>query len=156
MAITFQNQKLDFVLKNKGLLRAWIKKVISNEPYLTGEKKIRKPKVFMKPGQINFVFTSDEEVLKANVQFLKHHTYTDIITFDYCKGNLVNGDILISLERVAENAKKFKVDFENELKRVMIHGVLHLCGYKDKNDKEARLIRRKENEALKLFGIIDL
>jgi len=156
MAITFQNQKLDFVLKNKGLLRAWIKKVISNEPYLTGEKKIRKPKVFMKSGQINFVFTNDEEVLKANIQFLKHHTYTDIITFDYCKGNLVNGDILISLERVAENAKKFKVDFENELKRVMIHGVLHLCGYKDKNDKEARLIRRKENEALKLFGIIDL
>jgi rRNA maturation RNase YbeY len=131
MAITFQSQEITFTLRHKVNIKAWIKQVIESE------KKVL--------GQINFVFTSDEEVLKANVQFLKHHTYTDIITFDYCNGSLVNGDILISVERVADNAKKFKVDFENELKRVMIHGVLHLCGYKDKKPSDAKKMRQMED-----------
>ena len=156
MAITFQNHGLKFVLKNKGKLKAWITEVIIKEPFLTGEKQTKKAVQFLKPGQINFVFTSDEEVLQANIQFLKHHTFTDIITFDYCEGNIVNGDILISVERVVENAKKFNTEFENELNRVMIHGVFHLCGYKDKKKNDASLMRKKENGALRLFGIIDL
>jgi probable rRNA maturation factor len=137
MAITFQNQDIRFKLKDPTKIKGWTKKII------VSEKK--------KPGQINFVFTNDEELLKINQQYLKHNTYTDIITFDYCEGNTVNGDIIISVERVKENAGKFKVEIELELKRVMIHGVLHLCGYKDKTKKDVALIREKENMALKKF-----
>jgi rRNA maturation RNase YbeY len=156
MAITFQNQEIQFVLKNRGKRKAWITEVIKKEPFLNGEKHTKKTIQLLKLGQINFVFTSDEEVLKANKQFLKHQTYTDIITFDYCNWNTVNGDILISIERVVENAKKFKTTFDNELNRVMIHGVLHLCGYKDKNKNDATLMRKKENAALRLLTSIDL
>lgn len=137
MAISFQEQQIKFKLQDKSKIKSWIKKIIQLE------KK--------KPGQINFVFTTDEEILKANMQYLKHSTYTDIITFDYCEDNLINGDILISVERVKENAEKFKSTFDLEIKRVMIHGVLHLCGYKDKTGKDAALMRERENWALKRF-----
>lgn len=137
MAITFQNRNFTFRLTSKALLKAWIKKVVE------AEKK--------ESGQINFVFTSDEELVEVNKQYLKHNTYTDIITFDYCEGKTVSGDILISIERVRENAVKFEVPFELELKRVMIHGVLHLCGYGDKSKKQALVMRKKENEALRKF-----
>jgi probable rRNA maturation factor len=129
MAITFQNQQIEFKLKQPVKLRSWIKSTIELE------KK--------KPGNVNFVFTNDEELLKINQQYLKHSTYTDIITFDYCEGKVVNGDIIISIDRIKENAVKFKVEFEQELHRVMIHGVLHLCGYKDKTDKDSKLMRKK-------------
>ena len=99
-------------------------------------------------GEINYVFMNDEDLLKTNIEFLDHHTYTDIITFDYCEGELLNSDIFISIDRVNENATKFDTTFENELHRVMIHGVLHLCGYKDKSKKDAELMRKKENAAL--------
>lgn len=137
MAITFQNQEIEFKLNELAKTKSWIKKIIELE------KK--------KPGQINFVFTSDEEVLKANVKYLNHTTYTDIITFDYCEDKIINGDIIISIERVKENAEKFKSTFETEIKRVMIHGVLHLCGYKDKSVKDAAVMREKENWALRKF-----
>lgn len=137
MAISFQNQAIEFKLSDKLKIKSWIKTIVELE-----KKKL---------GQINFVFTSDEELLKTNIEFLKHNTYTDIITFDYCEGKLVNGDIIISIDRVTENAKKFKVDFESEIKRVIIHGVLHLCGYKDKNLKDAEVMKGKENWALKKF-----
>lgn len=137
MAIQFQNQKIEFKLKDKTKLKLWIVKIIS------GEKK--------NPGQLNFLFTSDEELLKINQHYLKHNTYTDIITFDYCENNTINGDVMISIERVAENAKKFGVEFEHELKRVIIHGVLHLCGYKDKSKADSELMRKKENAALGKF-----
>ncbi len=142
MAITFQSQEIvskaiGFKLQDSVRIRSWIKKIIALE------KK--------KTGQLNFVFTSDEEVLKTNIQFLNHSTYTDIITFDSCEGTTINGDIIISIERVAENAHTFKVDFKQELKRVIIHGVLHLCGYKDKTSAQAKIIRAKEDEALKKF-----
>ncbi|MBL7933430.1 MAG: rRNA maturation RNase YbeY [Bacteroidia bacterium] len=137
MAIGFQNQEIEFKLKEVLRLKNWIKKVIANE----GKK----------PGQLNFVYTSDEELFKINVKFLNHHTYTDIITFDYCEGKMVQGDIMISVDRVKENAQKFKVEFEQELRRVMIHGVLHLCGYKDKSEKDSIKMRAKENQALKIF-----
>lgn len=135
--ITFQSQEIPFKLKESTKIKTWIKKIIELE------KK--------KSGDLNFVFTSDEEVLKANIQFLNHNTYTDIITFDSCEDKTINGDIIISVERVEENAKKFDVSFETELKRVIIHGVLHLCGYKDKSAKDAELMRSKENWALKKF-----
>jgi probable rRNA maturation factor len=137
MAILFQNQEVKFNLSNKIKIKSWIKAIVELE------KKTL--------GQINFVFTSDEELLKTNIEFLNHNTYTDIITFDYCEGKLINGDIIISVERVKENAEKFKVDFDSEIKRVIIHGVLHLCGYKDKSAKDADVMKGKENWALKKF-----
>lgn len=135
MAITFQNQGIRFQLKGRLKLKDWIRRVILSE------KK--------RPGDINFVFTSDEELLKVNQQYLNHNTYTDIITFDSCEGLNINGDIMISAERVAENSQKLGIESQHELKRVMIHGVLHLCGYKDKSKEESELMRKKENAALR-------
>jgi len=135
MPITFQVEKIKFNLKKKITIKLWIAKVLQLE-----KKQV---------GQINFLFTNDEKILKKNIQFLKHNTYTDIITFNYCKDKIINGDIIISIDRVKENAEKFKSDFEEELKRVLIHGVLHLCGYNDKKTADTELMRKKENWALK-------
>ena len=104
------------------------------------------------PGDISYIFCDDEYMLVRNNAFLNHDTYTDIITFDECVGNVVSGSILISLDRVEENAKQFGKTFENELLRVVVHGTLHLCGYKDKSDDEAKLMRQKENESLALLS----
>lgn len=134
MAVSFQNQDIVFLLKDKLKLKSWIKRIVELE-----KKKL---------GQVNFVFTSDETLLETNKKFLNHDTYTDIITFDSCQGDTIHGDILISTERVKENAEKFKADFETELRRVMIHGVLHLCGYKDKSPKDIAVMRKKEEWAL--------
>jgi len=98
-----------------------------------------------KEGDIVFVFCNDKYLLKKNIQFLNHDTYTDVITFDYCSDSIINGDIFISTERVKENAKNLEVDFFNELNRVMVHGLLHLLGYKDKTELDAKLMREKEN-----------
>jgi rRNA maturation RNase YbeY len=103
------------------------------------------------PGDIFYIFCDDEYMLERNVAFLNHDTYTDIITFDECVGNVVAGSILISVDRVGENAIKFGKTFDNELLRVIVHGTLHLCGYKDKTDSEARLMRQKEDESLALL-----
>jgi len=137
MAITFQKQEIKFSLQEPAKTKSWIKKIIELE------KK--------KAGQISFVFTNDQEVLKTNIQYLNHNTYTDIITFDYCEDKTINGDIIISVERVKENAEKFGSTFGSELKRVMIHGILHLCGYKDKTSRDAALMREKEDSALDKF-----
>lgn len=104
------------------------------------------------PGDINYLFCNDEYLLPNNRHFLNHDTLTDIITFDNCVGNVVSGDIMISVERTADNAKDFKLSDETEFLRVMAHGVLHLCGYKDKSDADAQIMRQKENEALLLYG----
>jgi rRNA maturation RNase YbeY len=88
-----------------------------------------------------------------NIEYLNHDTLTDVISFDYNIGKIINGEIYISVERVAENAIDFKTDFENELHRVMIHGVLHFCGYKDKSDTEERIMRQKEEECLRRLSI---
>lgn len=137
MAITFQNQNIDFKLKQGSKIRTWIKQIIELEK--------------RKPGNINFVFTSDEELLKVNIQYLNHDTYTDIITFDYSEDKKISGDIMISIERVGENAEKLRIGFDEEIKRVMIHGILHLCGYKDKTKADSELMRKKENWALRKF-----
>ena len=95
-------------------------------------------------------------MIEQNNAFLKHDTYTDIITFDECVGDVVSGSILISSDRVAENASKFGKTFENELLRVVVHGTLHLCGYKDKSESEAKVMRQKEDESLAMLEDIGL
>ena len=99
-------------------------------------------------GEISIIFVSDSYLLEMNQKYLNHDYYTDIITFDYCEMNIVSGDLFISVDRVQENAESFDVDFLTELKRVMIHGVLHLCGYKDKTEEEERMMRELENKYL--------
>ncbi len=101
------------------------------------------------PNDINFIYCSDEYLLELNKSSLNHDYYTDIITFDYCEGKEVSGDLFISIDRVRENANEMNLTFEDELHRVMIHGVLHLCGYKDKTKKDAETMREKENFYLK-------
>ena len=105
-------------------------------------------------GELVYVLCKDDYLLKKNIQFLNHNTLTDVITFDYCKDGLINGDILISTERVEENSRKFNVDYLTELQRVMVHGLLHLLGYKDKSEEDIKIIREKENFYLNTF-IID-
>jgi len=140
MAIHFSQTEITFKLKNKQVLKTWIKKVIEKEKLSLGE--------------VAYTFCSDDELLKINQQFLEHDTYTDIITFDYREGKVVNGEIHISVDRVAENAGKFKTTFELELHRVMIHGVLHICGYKDKSKLHKEEMRKKEDSSLKLLSTI--
>ena len=117
--------------------KIWLQKVIRREGKV--------------PGDISYIFCDDEYMLGQNKTFLNHDTYTDIITFDQCFGSVVSGSILISLDRVKENADKFGKTFENEMMRVVVHGTLHLCGYKDKNDDEAKVMRQKEDESLALL-----
>ncbi len=138
--ISFNNQSIAFKLKDKTKLKQWIKTVTEKEKHNLGT--------------INYIFCTDDELLEINVRHLNHNTLTDIITFDYTEGKTINSDIFISVDRVAENAKKFNVTFEEELHRVMIHGVLHLCGYKDKSKADAEVMRRKENNSLKLFNLL--
>ncbi|MBT6651088.1 MAG: rRNA maturation RNase YbeY [Flavobacteriales bacterium] len=117
--------------------KKWLNQVISNEA--------------KEEGDITYIFCDDDYLLEKNIRFLNHNTLTDVITFDYCEGNYVNGDIFISIERVKENSKVFKVDFLTELNRVMVHGLLHLLGYKDKTERESNLMRKKENYYLSKY-----
>ncbi len=103
-----------------------------------------------KDGELSFIFCSDEYLLKMNNDYLKHNFYTDVITFDYTEGDIISGDIFISIDRVKENAEKYNVSFENELQRVMIHGVLHLVGYNDKTEEEQKQMREKESQYLNI------
>lgn len=101
-------------------------------------------------GEISIVFCSDEHLLEMNKKYLQHDYYTDIITFDYTQGGLVSGDLFVSVDRVEDNADEFDVLFQDELHRVCVHGLLHLCGYKDKSPDDEKLMRLKENEMLEL------
>lgn len=127
----------DFKISNEDEFSNWISEVITSESYVLGE--------------INYVFCDDAYLHKINIEYLNHDTLTDIITFDNSIGKMIHSDIVISVERVTDNAKDFNVSFEEELKRVIIHGVLHLCGYKDKSKEEDALMRQKENEKIKMF-----
>ncbi len=102
-------------------------------------------------GEITVIFCDDQYLLEINKKYLNHDYYTDVITFDYSEGNLISGDIFISKDRVKENASFYNVSFENELKRVIIHGVLHLLGYKDKEESQQKIMRQKENEYLEKY-----
>ncbi|GIM58952.1 rRNA maturation RNase YbeY [Capnocytophaga canimorsus] len=135
--ITF-NYETEFELpKQETVFQTWIEKIIASE-----EKEL---------GELNYIFCDDNYLHQINVQYLDHDTLTDIITFDYTQEQIISGDIFISVERVADNAKDFNVDFQTELLRVMAHGVLHLCGYKDKSDAESNQMRSKEEEKMQLF-----
>ncbi|GAL62310.1 rRNA maturation RNase YbeY [Algibacter lectus] len=131
------NYEIDFNLEEEEVVSKWIIDAISNEGF--------------KLEEINYVFCDDEYLHKLNVEFLDHDTLTDVISFDYSVGKIVQGDIFISVERVIDNAKDFEVEFDSELKRVMVHGVLHYCGYKDKTESDASLMREKEEYYLNLI-----
>jgi len=137
MAIRFSVQSVDFELQEPSKVKQWIAEVVK-----------RRGKVV---GNINYLFCGDEYLLGVNQQYLNHDTYTDIITFDYVAANLISGDIMISVERVGENAVKLGTGFEQELHRVIIHGVLHLLGQGDKSESEAAEMRRQENDALQVW-----
>lgn len=126
-------------LLEQSRLKDWIAATIISEGYELGD--------------ISYVFCDDDYLHKLNVEFLNHDTFTDIISFDYRMGKQINGEIFISIPRVAENASIYKVSFNQELHRVMIHGVLHYCGYKDKTPEEETLMRTKEDQALSNLGV---
>ena len=132
--ITFQNTS-KFKVKDLRKKKIWLNSISKSEG-----KEI---------GNLNFLFVDDKEMLKYNKKYLHHESYTDIITFDNSLNNKIAGDIVISLERVNENAKYYQVSYNYELERVMAHGLLHLLGYNDKNKEEKIIIRKKENYYLK-------
>jgi probable rRNA maturation factor len=132
------NYETPFLLANEEQISTWISGVILSEGF--------------KEEEINYIFCDDEYLHKLNVEFLKHDTLTDIISFDYSVGKIIQGDIYISIERVRENAEDFKVSFSEELHRVIVHGVLHYCGYKDKTDTDAKIMREKENHYLNMLA----
>ena len=134
------NFETDFELKSRMKIQKWISEIIISEGFEEGE--------------VLYIFCDDEYLHKLNVSFLGHDTLTDIISFDYRAGKQINGEIYISVERVAENSKDFKTNFEDELHRVMIHGILHFCGYKDKTALEEGAMRSKEDEALKKLATL--
>ena len=138
MAIRFYSDEIQFQLKNPEKVVQWVSEVITRRG-----KQV---------GSLAYRFCSDDQILQVNQQFLNHDTYTDIITFDYVHANLISGDILISVDRVKENAQRFGVEFYDELRRVIIHGVLHLLGQGDKTDSEAAEMRRQEAAALSLWN----
>ena len=133
------NYETDFNLDNEDALSKWISDVIISEN--------------KKEGELNYIFCDDDYLHKINMEHLGHDTLTDIISFDYSMGNELHGDLFISIERVKENALDFKVSFEEELKRVLVHGVLHYCGYKDKTESDADLMRKKEDEKIAMFHV---
>ena len=125
------NYETNFELGDEDRISAWISNVISSEGF--------------KVEEINYVFCDDDYLHNLNVEFLNHDTLTDVISFDYTIGKIIHGDIFISVERVADNAKDYGVSFEDELHRVMVHGVLHYCGYKDKTHNEEAVMRQRED-----------
>ncbi|WP_442264844.1 rRNA maturation RNase YbeY [Tenacibaculum sp. ZS6-P6] len=133
------NYETNFELSDEKRTSEWIIKCIEEENHELGE--------------VNYIFCDDSYLHKINVEFLQHDTFTDIISFDYSLGKLVSGDIFISIERVKENASKFEVSFQEELHRVIIHGILHYMGFKDKTDNEKQIMRDKENTCLKVLNL---
>jgi rRNA maturation RNase YbeY len=105
-----------------------------------------------KLGEINYIFCDDEYLLKVNQDYLQHDYYTDIITFDYVKGKTITGEIFVSLQRISDNASTLSREYEEELRRVLAHGILHLCGYKDKTEEEEQLMRSKEDHYLAKYN----
>lgn len=129
----------EFELSSESKYSEWISKVIESEGKTEGE--------------INYIFCDDAYLLEINRKYLNHDTFTDIISFDYSVRKELHGDIFVSTERVAENALEFAVTFENELKRVMAHGILHFCGFKDKSKEEKSTMREKEDEKIEMFHV---
>lgn len=133
------NYETDFELQNEKGFANWLSAVILSEN--------------KKEGEINYIFCNDDYLLEINQQYLDHDTLTDIISFDYSVGNELNGDIFVSVERVKENASDFNVTFQEEIQRVLVHGILHYCGYKDKTESDELVMRSKEEEKMKMFHV---
>jgi rRNA maturation RNase YbeY len=133
------NYETDFRLLSEEKSSLWLKELISSEGKIEGD--------------LSFIFCDDAYLLDINQKYLNHDTYTDIITFDYCEGDIISSDVFISVERVEENSKTFDVSFVKELTRVMAHGVLHLIGYNDKTDEQSVEMRKKEEEKIKMFHV---
>ena len=136
--ITFVEEKVKSKLTNRRIIKNWIKKVAE----LYG----------FKLGDICYIFCDDEQILETNRQFLQHDYYTDIITFDYVENNILSGDMFISVDTVLSNSALFNVSYIDELHRVVIHGILHLCGLKDKSPEDEKKMRKAENQALSILS----
>ena len=136
--INFFNEDIDFKLKGKNNFKAWLKKVAEKEGFIIND--------------LNYIFCSDKYLHKMNLEYLDHDTYTDIITFDNSENdNVIEGDIFISIERITDNSKTLNIQFEDETKRVIIHGLLHLCGYDDHSVEDKAEMRRLESEYIEIF-----
>ena len=139
--VSYFLQDIDFVFKHKRLNNSWLKLVAES--------------VIKKLGNINIIFCSDNYILDVNVKYLGHDYFTDIITFDYCVKNILSGDLFISIDTVRDNAEFYKTEFNDELNRVIVHGLLHLIGYDDHTPEEQKIMREKENYYLELRNHID-
>lgn len=139
MAISFTTADVSYRITASQRVKNWLKSVIEQEDRTLGA--------------VTVVWCSDEYLLGVNRQFLDHDYYTDIITFDYTEGDKVSGDLMISLDRIKDNSKKFNTMFHVEQLRVLVHGILHLCGYKDKTKDEEKLMREKENFYLEKYEV---
>jgi rRNA maturation RNase YbeY len=137
MAILYNKADVPFPEIKRRAISCWVKHIIAFYEKRTGD--------------INYIFCSDDEILRINKQYLNHDYYTDIITFDYTENDIISGDLFISLDTVKSNAEELGTDYQEELHRVMIHGILHLCGFKDKTTEEGKLMRKREDEALLLL-----
>ena len=131
------NFETKFSLDNYKVVSSWVSNAIVDEGFLEGD--------------INFVFCDDTYLHKLNIEFLSHDTLTDVISFDYTVGKIISGEVFISIDRVKENAMLYNVSFDDELLRVIIHGVLHFCGYSDKSESDILMMRNKENHYLSIF-----
>jgi probable rRNA maturation factor len=138
--ISFFNENIHFKPKKIKEIRVWLNDTITSEGLI--------------PGEINFIYSDDTYLHEMNLKYLAHDTLTDVITFDYREENIISGDIFISVEQVKENAQIFLKSFNDELHRVMVHGVLHLCGYKDKTAKDSAIMRQKEEHYLSALSLI--
>ena len=138
--IVFFNEDINFKFQDKNKFKAWLKKVAEKEDFTIGE--------------LNYIFCSDEYLHKINLEYLDHDTYTDIITFDNSEDEtVIEGDIFISIERVRENSQTLNTVFEEELKRVIVHGLLHLCGYDDHTPEDKAEMRRLESNYILVFEV---
>lgn len=137
MDITFQSEGVDHPQINETELSSWIESVAKKHDREAGE--------------ISYLFCDDEKILEVNQQYLDHDFYTDIITFDYSEGNIISGDIIISLQTVESNSQMYQTDYSEELHRVIIHGILHLCGLKDSTEEDEKAMRDAENRALEML-----
>jgi probable rRNA maturation factor len=137
--IIFFNEDIDFKFQHKMLTKRWLKKVAETEGF--------------KVNNLNYIFCTDEYLHKINIEYLAHDTYTDIITFDNSEDeDTIEGDIFVSIERVKENAQELSNSFDEEFKRVLVHGLLHLCGYHDHTDEEEAEMRALESKYLLIFN----
>jgi len=137
MAIFIHSEGVNIPSLNKSKIKGWITKIIEYDRFILGE--------------INIIFVNNDYILNINKEFLSHDYYTDIITFDYCEKKTISGDLFLSIEMIEENALNLKIPYIDEIKRVIIHGVLHLMGFTDKTENDSKIMREKENQCLKKY-----